>query len=282
MWNYSEKLREHFFNPKNVGEIDNPDAEATIGNLMCGDALRLMLKLDDDERIVEAKFQTFGCASAIASASALTEMIQGKTIREVSTLTNDDIVDFLGGMPEAKVHCSVMGMEALHKAIASYRGEKSVPEEEGKIVCECFGVTDMLIEKVIREHDLKTVEEVTHYTKAGGGCGKCHDQIREIIAKVRGEVPAEAASETTGASRMTNIQRIRMIEDVIDRQIRPMLRLDAGDIELIDVDRNKVFVAMRGACAGCPVSGVTLQQVVQEKLRELVAPDIEVEEVKDE
>jgi len=280
MWDYSEKLKEHFFNPRNVGEIPNPDADATVGNLMCGDALHLMLRVDKDERIVDAKFQTFGCASAIASASALTEMVKGMTIEEASKLTNDDIVEFLDGLPAAKVHCSVMGMEALQKAIANFRGERAKPEDEGQIVCECFGVTDKLIEKVVRQHNLKTVEEVTQYTKVGGGCGKCHEQIEAIIAKVHGLAPA-AVPTPPGGHRLTNIQRIRMIEDVVDKQIRPMLRQDGGDIELVDVDRNRVYVAMRGRCAGCPVSGVTLQKVVQEKLRELVAPDIEVEEVKD-
>ncbi|MDK1031028.1 MAG: Fe-S cluster assembly protein NifU [Planctomycetia bacterium] len=275
MWNYSEKLKEHFLNPRNVGEIANPDAESTVGNLMCGDALHLMLKFDDNERIVDAKFQTFGCASAIASASALTEMVKGMSIEEASRLTNDDIVEFLEGLPEAKVHCSVMGMEALQKALGKYLGKAEAVE--GRIVCQCFDVTDKLIEQVVMEHDLKTVEGVTDYTKAGGGCGKCHDEIRAIIAKVRGETIVEPMK--TPASRMTNLQRIKLIEEAIEKDIRPMLHGDGGDIRLVDIDGNKVYVTLLGRCASCPMSGTTVDQVIEARLREMVSPDIEVHAV---
>jgi NifU-like protein len=279
MWDYTDKVKEHFLNPKNTGTIENADLDATVGNITCGDALRLMAKLDASGRIVDAKFQTFGCASAIASSDALIDLVRGKTIDEALKITNDDIAAYLGGLPEAKMHCSVMGMEALQKAIAQYRKEPFELEEEGKVVCRCFGVTDKLIEKVVREQNLKTVEEVTHFTKAGGGCGGCHPEIEEIIARVHGG--AKATRAKAAPPPMTNLQRINRIQEIIANEIRPLLQADGGDIDLVDVDGKIVRVAFRGHCAWCPVSDVTLKSSVQAKLRELVDPEIIVEDVGD-
>ena len=275
MWDYTEKVMEHFRNPRNVGEIPDATVVADVGNITCGDALRLYLKIEN-ERIKDVKFKTFGCASAIASSSVLTEMIKGKTIAEAATVTDDDIASQLGGLPEAKMHCSVMGREALEKAISLYRGKAKPPLEEGKIICKCFGVTDNKIREMIRRHDLKTVEEVTHYTKAGGGCGKCKPEIEQIIAEVRAEMAKQAVKP---AGPMTNLQRIQKIMEVIEREIRPSLRLDGGDIEVIDIDGLRVKVGFRGKCVGCHASSVTLRDVVEKRLREMVDPAVTVEEV---
>jgi NifU-like protein len=275
MWEYTDKVREHFLNPQNVGEIENPDGVAEVGSIACGDALKLSFKLDENKRIKDAKFKTFGCASAIASSSALTEMIKGMTIEEANKLTNQDIAAFLGGLPDEKMHCSVMGKEALEKAIENYRGAPAA-ETDAKIVCECFGVTDREIERAIRENDLSTVEEVTNYTKAGGGCGRCQDDIQRIIDRVRAEMRAE--TKPAGTPRLTNIQKIRKIEATIEREIRPSLQHDGGDIELIDVVGNRVIVAVRGSCAVCKASESTLKHFVEAKLREQVSPDLTVEE----
>jgi NifU-like protein len=242
--------------------------------LACGDALKLMIKVDDDNRIVDAKFQTFGCASAIASSSALTEMVIGKTVEEAQMITNDHIAQFLGGLPKEKMHCSVMGQEALEKAIACYLGE---PEKkpEGNLVCECFGVTDVQIERAIKEHTLKTVEEITNYIKAGGGCGNCHDKIIEIIAKARGEKIEEAPKSKP----LTNIQKIKLIEETLEREIKPALKQDGGDIQLVDVDGDHVMVKLTGTCATCAMSQITLKDYVESKLKELVVDTLVVEEV---
>ncbi|MGV8056793.1 MAG: Fe-S cluster assembly protein NifU [Smithellaceae bacterium] len=271
MWEYTDKVKEHFLNPHNVGEIENPDGEAEVGSLACGDALKLTFKLDENKKIKEAKFKTFGCASAIATSSALTDIIKGMTLEEALKVTNQDIAEYLGGLPQEKMHCSVMGKQALEKAVENYRGTPAL-EAGAKIICECFGVTDKEIERAVRENNLSTVEEVTNYTKAGGGCGNCHDAIQQIIDTVRSETKLSAQPK------LTNLQKIRLIEETIEREIRPSLKHDGGDIDLIDVVGNRVIVATRGACATCKASGITLKNFVEHRLKELVSPDITVEE----
>ena len=279
MWDYTAKVKEHFLNPKHTGVINRPDLDATVGNITCGDALRLMVKLDEAGRIADAKFQTFGCASAIASSDALIELIEGKTLDEAEALTNDDIAEYLGGLPEAKMHCSVMGMEALQKAIARYRHQPFTLEDEGTVVCRCFGVTDKLIEKVVRDHNLHTVEQVTHFTKAGGGCQGCHRDIEAIIEKVHGPKAEHVAKARQRRTPMTNLQRMTLIQQVIEREIRPMLQQDGGDVELVDIDGKTVQVALRGHCAWCRVKEFTLKGSIENRLRELVDPEIVVEDV---
>ena len=275
MWEYTNKVKDHFLNPRNVGVIEDADGIGEVGSLACGDALTLYLKLDENERIKDAKFQTFGCASAIASSSALTEMIKGLTLEEAKKITNENIADFLGGLPKEKMHCSVMGRDALEKAISNYRGEAE-KKVEGEIVCECFGVTDLEIERAVKENSLKTIEDVTHYVKAGGGCESCHEKIQEIIdASLGKERPAKKK-----VIHLTNIQKIKLIEETLAREIKPALKKDGGDIELVDVDGNNVLVKLRGTCATCSASQITLKHYVESKLRELVTPELLVEEVK--
>ncbi len=277
MWDYTEKVKDHFLNPRNAGKIDDADGIGEVGSLACGDALKLFFKLDDEGRIVQATFQTFGCGSAIASSSALTEMIKGKTLDEALEITNKDIADYLGGLPKAKMHCSVMGREALEAAIQNYRGEPVTAHElDGEVVCECFGVTDTQIRRAIEENDLKTVEDVTHYTKAGGGCEKCLPSIEELLEEALGA--KKKAQEPQPPKKLTNIQKITLIQKVIDEELRPTLQADGGDLDLIDVDGNLVTVSLRGACTNCPSSQITLKQGVEARLKEMVDPGIEVVE----
>jgi len=278
MWDYTEKVQEHFLNPRNVGELKDANAVGEVGSLACGDALKLMLKVDENEIISDAKFQTFGCASAIASSSALTEMIKGITLAEAEKVTNEDIANFLGGLPKEKMHCSVMGREALEAAIANYRGVV-LPMAEGEVICECFGVTDVEVKRAVQESNLRTVEEVTNFTKAGGGCGKCHDRIAELINQIQSSSPQKIIP-MKGARRMTNIQKIKLIEEALEREIRPTLRKDGGDIELIDVDGDYVVVSLRGSCGSCAKSQTTLKEYVEKKLREQVLDTLIVEEDK--
>lgn len=274
MWEYTKKVRDLFLHPKNVGEIKDADAVGEIGNIVCGDALKLYLSIDRKTgRIKDAKFQTFGCASAIASSSALTELIKGKTLEEAMQITNKDIADFLGGLPDEKMHCSVMGREALEAAISGYRGEPAKKETEGKLVCKCFDVTEEKIRKVAIENHLTTVEEITNFTKAGGGCGECHPEIEAILRDIWSIAMPQPSPLP---KKLTNLQKIALIQEVIETEIRPGLQKDNGDIELIDIDGSKVIVALRGMCTGCLMSDVTIRGV-QEKLRTLVSSDLVVE-----
>ena len=277
MWEYTDKVRDHFMNPRNVGEIENADGIGEVGSLACGDALTLYFKLDEAGKIADAKFKTFGCASAIASSSALTEMIKGIPLEDAEKITNEDIAEYLGGLPKEKMHCSVMGREALEAAIAYYRGIP-LPMAEGEVVCECFGVTDLEVKRAIAESNLRTVEEITNFTKAGGGCGKCHERLEELLREARHEVQQIIPDKRP--SRLTNIQKIKRIEEVLEREIRPALRKDGGDIELVDVDGDFVIVSLRGACGSCKKSQTTLKEYVEKKLREQVLDTLVVEEGK--
>lgn len=274
MWEYTDKVKDHFINPRNVGEIENADAEAMTGSIVCGDALKLTLKINKDTEVIEdAKFQTFGCASAIASSSILTEMIKGKTLDEAKKITNRDIAMELGGLPEEKMHCSVMGMETLEKAINNYRGIKVEEDEhdEGAIICKCFGVTDTKIKRAIRENNLTTVDEITFYTKAGGGCGACKVKLEDIL----NEELAERERAQKNAP-LTTVQKIKKIEEAIETVINPMLKMDGGSCKLVDIEGNIVKISFKGACSSCMASKNTLKGFVEPKIKELVDKDLEV------
>ena len=275
MWEYTDKVKEAFLKPKNVGDIPGADAVGEVGSLVCGDALKLYLKIDkDSKKITDAKFQTFGCASAIASSSALTELVKGKTLDDALKITNLDIAEYLGGLPDQKMHCSVMGREALEAAIAQYKGEPVAQKEEGTLVCKCFDVTGEKIRKVALENHLTTVDEITNFTKAGGGCGECRPTI-EAILKDLWSVSA-IHEKHSGTKKLTNLQKISLIQEIIETQIRPGLQADNGDLELLDIEGDKVIIALRGICTGCMMSDVTVG-AIQSKLRELVSATIIVE-----
>lgn len=294
MWEYSEKVKEHFFDPKNAGAVDDANAVGDVGSISCGDALRLTLKVDPEtDVILEAGFQTFGCGSAIASSSALTEIVKGMTLDEALKVSNQDIADYLDGLPPEKMHCSVMGREALEAAIANYRGEEwSDDHEEGALICKCFAIDEVMIEKAIVENNLSTVEDVTNYTKAGGGCSSCHEGIEDVLARViaarkdesvaaAAEIPVKAEPAPVAAEapisakpRMTNLQRIKRIEEILEA-IRPMLQRDHGDVELVDIDGKTIYVNLIGACMNCQMAAVTMGGI-QQKLIEALGEFVKV------
>lgn len=285
MWDYSDKVKDHFFNPKNAGAVEGANAIGEVGSISCGDALRLTLKVNEDTEIIEdAGFQTFGCGSAIASSSVLTEIIKGLTLDDALKVTNQDIAAELDGLPPEKMHCSVMGREALQAAVANYRGEEWKDDhEEGALVCKCFAIDAVMIEEMVWANKLRTVEDVTNFTKAGGGCAACHEDIEAILEKVlkeRGETfdpnaaPIEKVEAKAEKKPLTNLQRIKKIEEVI-MSFRPQLMADGGDVELVEVIGNTAYVNMTGACSGCQMSSMTIAGI-QQRLMEVMAEFIKV------
>ena len=281
MWDYSEKVMDHYRNPRNVGSIDNADMIGVAGSLACGDSLKLFIKLEGNI-VKDAKFQTFGCGSAVASSSILTEMIIGKTLDEVKKITNKDIADKLGGLPAQKMHCSVMGREALEDALKKYYGEDSEEWQElelmdehskagEKIICTCFNVTENQIWEAIKQNNLTTLDEVTNYTKAGGACGRCKNIIQDMITTYLNKKP-----ET---QELTPTQKILKIGKVLEQQIAPQLQKDGGDIELVDIDGNIVKVKLIGVCSACKNASMTLKNFVEAELKEKVDNRIVVEQV---
>jgi NifU-like protein len=285
MWDYSDKVKEHFFNPKNAGAVANANAIGEVGSISCGDALRLTLRVNDATEVIEeAGFQTFGCGSAIASSSVLTEIIKGMTLDEALKVTNNDIAAELDGLPPEKMHCSVMGREALQAAVANYRGEEWKDDhEEGALVCKCFAIDAVMIEEMVWANKLRTVEDVTNYTKAGGGCAACHEDIEAILERVlkeRGETfdpnaaPIEKPVLNTSKAPLTNLQRIKKIEEVLT-SLRPQLMADGGDVELVEVIDNIAYVNMTGACNGCQMAAMTIAGI-QQRLMEVLGEFIRV------
>jgi NifU-like protein len=340
MWDYTDKVKDYFFNPVNAGVLETANAVGEVGAISCGDALKLMMRVDPETEVIEAaKFQTFGCGSAIASSSALTELVVGKTLEQALAISNQDIADFLGGLPPEKMHCSVMGYEALQAAVANYRGvEWKDDHEEGALVCKCFGVDEGMIERAVRANELTSIEELTNYTKAGGGCLTCFEALEGVLARVNAEmveegliVPSSAyrvgsvdaktlrrkskpAGAAVGASpvvtpateakkpvislealekaaaateviapapapapaaaaapRLTTVQKIRLIEEALE-EVRPFLKKDGGDCELVDVDGSNVIVKLSGACVGCQMASMTVGGVQEKIIAKLGIP----------
>ena len=272
MWDYSEKVKEHFKNPRNVGEIKDADAIGEAGALSCGDKLKLYLKIENGI-IKDAKFQTFGCGSAVAASSILTEMLIGKTVEEAKKITNKQIADELDGLPPEKMHCSVMGREALEDALKNYLhnddwSEIADESKESKIICHCYDVSEEQIVEAIKK-GAKNFDDVSRITSAGLACGRCRESIENIIKqhiKPENKIP------------LTPVQKIIKINSIIEEVIAPELRKDFGDIELVDVKENNVKVKLKGHCSTCANAKLTLKNFVETKLKELVDEEITVSE----
>ena len=236
--------------------------------------------------IVDAKFKSFGCGTAIASSDMMVELCLGKKVQEAVKITNIDVEKALRDDPDTpavpgqKMHCSVMGYEALEDALKNWdnytdlddlRNEEALNKTSEKIVCTCFGITENEIWDAIKINGLKTVEEVTNYTKAGGACGRCKSIIQDMIDTY---YKKEKEVKT-----LSPAQKIIKINNIIEKQISPELMKDGGDITLVDVQGDKVMVKLRGKCSGCKNSTLTLKTFVETTLKNTVDKNIEVVEV---
>ena len=355
-WDYSEKTKQLFLDAvhgkpgTHLGEIENPDGLGEHGSIACGDALRFTFRVEKNEDplkdvIVEARYLAFGCTSAIAASEALCCIIEGQKTTPIEALkiTNADIVEFLEGLPQQKIHCSVMGAEALEAAVRDWAKKRGVDlaalgivahaeaEDEGRIVCKCFGVTEPYIRRKVKELNLRTIADITNAIKAGGACASCHHSpggLQDILDDIWGKdavsnpqespigqdtpptapvppftptkpsgnfVPLEVLGSKpnaepdlsaltpgelkAGDEDLSPYQLAKKIEKTIEFFISPLLQKDGGDIEIVDIKGELVFVKLTGACADCGSANQTLKILVENTLKNQVSQKIRVIQV---
>ncbi len=317
-WNYSKKTTELFMNAvqggpgSHMGEIEDADGFGEHGSIACGDALRFTFKVDRDasdptkDVITEARYLTFGCTSAIAASEALCAIIEEGRFTPIEALkvTNQDIVRYLDGLPQQKIHCSVMGAEALEAAVFNWAQKRGVDlaelgidirrdeQEEGRLVCQCFGLTEPYILRKIEELGLKTIPDITNAIKAGGACMSCHHTpggLQDLLTQVWGAqpttfkelpvLPMARVPAVNPPADMSPFKFAKKVEQVLDEYVRPMLRKDSGDLELVDIKDSLVYVRLVGACSDCVGSGRTLKMLVEQALKDQVDERIRVVEI---
>lgn len=306
-WEYSEKTKQLFMDAvhgkpgTHMGEIENADGVGEHGSIACGDALKFTFRVERNDEdptkdvIVEARYLTFGCTSAIAASEALCMIIEEKSYTPIEALkiTNGDIVEYLEGLPKQKIHCSVMGAEALDAAIFDWAKKRGVDlkqlgvdvhddeMEDGRIVCDCFSMTEPYIRRKVVEMGLKTIPEITDAIKAGGACMACHHKpggLQDILDDIwgDGEAASEAAESDDKPAELSPYQLGKSVEKTMDEYIRPMLQQDGGDADIVDIKDTLVYVRLVGACASCTGAAMTLKNLVESTLKERVDERIRV------
>ena len=322
-WKYSEKTTRLFMDAvqgkpgTHMGEIEDPDGFGEHGSIACGDALRFTFRVErhpEDptlDRITEARYLTFGCTSAIAASEALCAMIEDRKCSPIDALeiTNQDIVDYLDGLPQEKIHCSVMGAEALDAAVFNWAQKRGVDlarlgidiqpheQEEGRMVCKCFGLTEPYLKRKIKELQLKTIADITGAVKAGGACMSCHHApggLQDLLDECWGprqtrlkELPVLPGGHTVATARRqaepdpsdSPYRFAKRVEQAIEESVRPTLVRDGGDIEIIDIKGQLVYCRLSGACASCTGAGRTMKMLVEQALKDRVDERIRVIEV---
>ncbi len=315
---YSQKVRDSMNNPKNMGEITEDEAKAMgcklivadYGAESCGDAVRLYWAVDEATDVIKAaKFKSFGCGTAIASSDYMAELCRDKTVDEAVKITNLDVERAMRDNPDTpavppqKMHCSVMAYDVIKAAAAEYKGVDPAKFEDQIIVCECARVSLGTIKEVIKLNDLHTVEEITQYTKAGAFCGSCirpggHEKreyyLEDILAETRAEMERErlkavADAKIEGANlgddlsfeELTMVKQLKAIEAVIDENVRPMLAMDGGNLEILDIQKADdgmidVYIRYLGACSGCASGAEGTLYAIQNVLNESLSPKIRV------
>ena len=309
LWDaYSNKVQERMDNPTHLGVITQKEADAKGAKLIvadygaeaCGDAVRLYWLVDDNDIIIDAKFKSFGCGTAIASSDMMVELCLGKKVQDAVKITNLDVEAALRDDPDTpavpgqKMHCSVMAYDVIKKAAGMYLGKNPDDFENEIIVCECARVSLGTIKDVIRLNNLTSIEEITNYTKAGAFCKSCikpggHEEreyyLVDILRDTRAEMEADEVKEIANKSQngeisfaeTTMVQKVKAIDKIIDENIRPMLIMDGGNMEIIDIKETSdnyidVYIRYLGACNGC-ASGYSgtlfaIESMLQEKLAE--------------
>ncbi len=317
-WEYSEKTKKLFMDAvhgkpgTHLGEIEDPDGVGEHGSIACGDAMRFTFRVRrhpseaTKDVITEARYLTFGCTSAIASSEALCALIeQGQyTPIEALKIQNKDIVEYLEGLPDQKIHCSVMGAEALEAAVFNWAHKRGVDlnelgidirpneKDEGRLVCQCFSLSDPYIKRKIGELGLKTIPDITNAIKAGGACMSCHHipgGLQDLLddawgaqpsrLRERPEMPLVIEGTAPRETELSPFQFMKQVEKTMEEYIRPMLRRDGGDAEIIDIKEKMVFVRLAGACAGCAGAGQTLSMLIETTLKEEVDERVKVIQV---
>ncbi|MBU1669402.1 iron-sulfur cluster assembly scaffold protein [bacterium] len=306
---YSDKVAELMNNPKNMGDIKQEEAEAMGAKLIvadfgaesCGDAVRLYWAVDPkSDVIVESKFKSFGCGTAIASSDTMAELCKGKTVQEAVKITNIDVemamrdTPDVPSVPPQKMHCSVMAYDVIKKAAGQYLNVDMESFEEEFIVCECARVSLSTLKEVIRLNNLTTIEQITDYTKAGAFCKSCikpggHEAkdiyLVDLLEEYEKEKMATTAdSMAAGAdvdfAQMTVVQRLKAVDKVIDDNIRQMLIMDGGDMEILDIKENgahfDIYIRYLGACSGCASSSTGTLFAIENILKEKVDENIRV------
>jgi NifU-like protein len=294
-------------NPQYLGEISDKEAKALGARLIvadygaevCGDAIRLFWAVDEKSgKILAAKYKTFGCGTAIASSDVMAEMCVGKTVDEALEITNLDVEkalrddDDTAAIPPQKMHCSVMAYDVIKKAASIYKNVDMSELESEDIVCECARVSLGTIKEVIRLNDLKTVDEITQYTKAGAFCKSCirpggHEERRYYLIDILNETRREMENEKMRVhieekdfARMNIIKKHKVLERVFDEMVRPSLLRDGGNLEVVDIkdreDVTEVYVQYLGACNGCPSAQTGTQAFIEEILHKELDEHIRV------
>jgi NifU-like protein len=304
---YSDKVTNLMNNPQNMGEITEEQAEemkaklivADFGAESCGDAVRLYWAVDTEtDKILSSKFKSFGCGTAIASSDTMAELCKDKTVDEAVKITNIDVELAMRDTPDTpavppqKMHCSVMAYDVIKKAAALYKGVDMESFETEVIVCECARVSLSTLQEVIRLNDLTSIEQITDYTKAGAFCKSCirpggHEEKDVYLVDLLEDYEKEkmAANSTLGKaenakpidfSAMTIVKRLKAVDVVIDEHIRPMLVMDGGDIEILDIKENgghyDIYISYLGNCSGCASSSTgtlySIEDILKSKLDE--------------
>lgn len=308
---YSNKVTDLMNNPKNMGEITTEQAEEMGGKLIvadfgaesCGDAVRLYWVVNPKtDVIMDSKFKSFGCGTAIASSDVMAELCKYKTVQDAVKITNIDVEKAMRDTPDTpsvppqKMHCSVMAYDVIKKAAGQYLGVDEESFEEEFIVCECARVTLDTLKEVIRLNDLTTVEQITDYTKAGGFCKSCikpggHEEkdiylvdLLEEYEKERmvagSDIAGKADDKVPNFDTLTVVQKFKAIEKVIDANIRQMLVMDGGDMEILDIKENgenlDVYITYLGSCSGCESSSTGTLFAIENVLKEKCAENIRV------